>query len=56
MNVNSFFHSVDLTYYFMSFLCKAMLIRYSFDIVSTNSSDAHVYEHACSQNNSCKIN
>ena len=44
MNMNSFFYSIELTYYSTSFLCKAMVKRSGFKAVSTNSDDAHVYD------------
>ena len=54
MNMNSFFYSIELTYYSTSFLYKAMVNRSGFNVVSTNSSDAHAYEHACSPNDGGK--
>ena len=48
--MNSFFYSIELTYYSTSFLCEAMVNRYGFNVVSTNSRDAHAYEHAYSPN------
>ena len=52
--MNSFFYSIELTYYSTSFLCKVMVNRSGFNVVSTNSSDEHAYEHACSPNNGSK--
>ena len=52
--MNSFFYSIELTYYSKSFLYKAMVNRSSFNVVSTNSSDAHAYEHAYSPNDGSK--
>ena len=46
--MNSFFYSIELTYYSTSFLCEAMVNRSGFNVVPTNSSDAHAYEHVCS--------
>ena len=54
MNINSFFYSIELTYYSTSFLCEAMVNRSSFKVVSTNSNDAYAYEHACSPNDGSK--
>ena len=54
MNMNSFFYSTELTYYSTSFLYEAMVNRSGFNVVLTNSSDAHTYEHACSPNNGSK--
>ena len=54
--MNSLFYSIELTYYSTSFLCEAMVNRSGFNVVSTNSSNAHAYEHACSQNNGSEIN
>ena len=54
MNINSFFYSIKLTYYSTSFLCKAMVNQSGYNVVSTNSSNAHAYEHACSPNNGSK--
>ena len=48
--MNSFFYSVELTYYSTSFLYEAMVNISDFNVVSTNSSDVHAYEHACSPN------
>ena len=53
-NMNYFFYSIELTYYSTSFLCEAMVNRSSFNVVSTNSNDAHAYEHTCSPNNGSK--
>ena len=47
--MNSLLYSIELTYYSTSFLCEAMVNRSGFNVVSTNSSNAHAYEHACSQ-------
>ena len=46
--MNSFIYSIELIYYSKSFLYKAMVNRSGFNVVSTNSSDVHVYKHACS--------
>ena len=54
MNMNSFFYSIELTYYSTSFLYEAMVNRSGFNVVSTNNSDAHAYEHACSPNDGGK--
>ena len=54
MNMNSFFYSIELTYCSTPFLCKTMVNRSSFNAVSTNCSDAHAYEHACSSNDDSK--
>ena len=53
-NMNSFFYSVELTYYSISFLCEAMVNRLSFNAISTNSNDAQAYEHSCSPNDGSK--
>ena len=50
MNMNSFFYSIELTYYSTSFLYEVMVNRSGFNVVLTNSSDAHAYEHECSPN------
>ena len=50
--MNSFFYSLELTYYSTSFLCKVIANRSDVNAASTNSSDAYVYEHACSPNDS----
>ena len=50
MNMNSFFYSIELTYYSTSFLCKEMFNGSGFNVVSTSSSNVHVYEHTCSPN------
>ena len=52
--MNSFFYSIEITYYFTSFLYEAMVNRSGFNAVSTNSSDAHAYEHAYSPNDGSK--
>ena len=52
--MNSFFYSIELTYYSTSFLCEVMINRSGFNVVSTNSSDAHTYEQACSPNDGSK--
>ena len=52
--MNFFFYSIELTYYSTSFLYEAMVNRSRFNVVSTNRSDAHVYEHACSLNDGSK--
>ena len=54
MNMNSFFYSIELTYYSTSFPYEAMVNRSSFNVVSKNYSDAHVYEHSCSPNDGSK--
>ena len=54
MNMNSFFYSIELTYYSTSFLYKVMINRSGFNVVLTNSSDALVYEHMCSSNDGSK--
>ena len=54
MNMNSFFYSIELTYYSTSYLYEAMANRSGFNVVSTNSSDAHAHEHACSPNDGGK--
>ena len=48
--MNSFFYSIELTYCSTSFLYKAMINQSGLNIVSTNNSDMHAYEHACSPN------
>ena len=53
-NMNSFFYSIELTYYSTSCLCKAIANRSNFNVVSTNYSDAHVYELVCSPNDGSK--
>ena len=52
--MNSFFYSSELTYYSTSFLYEATVNRSGFNVVLTNSSDAHAYEHACSPNDGSK--
>ena len=52
--MNSFFYSIELTYYSTSFLCEAIVNRSSFNVVLTNSSDAHLYEHKCLPNDDNK--
>ena len=52
--MNSFYCSIELTYYSTSFLYKAMVNKSGFNIVLTNSNDAHAYEHACSPSNGSK--
>ena len=54
MNMNSFFYSIELTYYPTSFLCEAMVNRSGFKVVSTNSNDAHAYDHVRSPNDGSK--
>ena len=54
INMNSFFYSIELTYYSTPFLCKAMVNGSSFKVVLTTIKDAHAYEHACSPNNGNK--
>ena len=49
--MNFIFQSIELTYYSTSFLCKAIFDRASFNLVSTNTSDVHVYDHACLPSN-----
>ena len=51
--MNSFFYSIEFTYYSTSYLCKAIVNRTSFNVALTNSSNAHGYQHACSPNNGC---
>ena len=50
MNMNSFFYSIELTYYSTSFLSKSIANRSGFNAVSTNSSNTYAYEHVCSPN------
>ena len=50
----SFFYSIELTYYTASFLYEAMVNRSGFNVVSTNSSNAHVFEHVCLPNDGSK--
>ena len=50
----SFFYPIELTYYSTSFLYEAMVNRSGFNVVLTNSSDAHGYEHAYSLNDGSK--
>ena len=52
--MNSSFYSTELTYYSTSFLCEVIVNRSGFNTISTNTSDVHVYEHACSPNNGNK--
>ena len=52
--MNPFFYSIKLTYYSTSFLYEVMVNRSGFNVVLTNSSDAHAYEHECSPNNGNK--
>ena len=52
--MNCFFYSIELTYYSTSLLCEAMVNRTGFNVGSTNSNDAHAYEHACSPNDGSK--
>ena len=52
--MNSFFYSIELTYYSTSFLYEVMVNRSSFTVASTNSNDAHTYEHVCSPNDGSK--
>ena len=52
--LNSFFYSIELTYYCIFFLSEADVNRSGFNALSTNSSDAHVYEHTCSPNDGSK--
>ena len=54
MNMNSFFYFIELTYYSTSFLYEVMVNRFVFNVVLTNSSDTHAYEHTCSPNDSSK--
>ena len=54
MNMNSFFYSIELTYYSTSFLYEAMVNRSGFNVVSKNSSDAHEHEHVYSPNDGSK--
>ena len=44
--MNSCFYSIELTYYFTAFLYE-VIVSFS---VSTNSSNGHAYDHACSPN------
>ena len=53
--MNSFFYSIELTYYSTSFLSEAMNNRSGFNVVSANSSNAHAYEHTCSPNDGSNI-
>ena len=48
--MNSFFYSIELTNCSTSFMCKMVVNRSGFNVVSTNNSNAHAYEHACSLN------
>ena len=50
----SFFYSIELIYYSASFLHEATVKRFGFNVVLTDSSDAHAYEHACSLNDGRK--
>ena len=52
--MNSFFYSIESTYYSTSFLCEAMVSRSGYQVVSTNSNNAHAYEHTCSPNDGSK--
>ena len=52
--MNSFFYSIELTYYPISFLCEAMVNRSGFKVVLTNSNDVHAYEYTCSPNDGSK--
>ena len=52
--MNSFFYSIVLTYYSKPFLCEAMVNRSGVNVVSTNSSDVHEYDHTCSPNDGSK--
>ena len=54
MNINSFFYFIELTYYSTSFLYKAMVNRFVFSVVMTNSSDTHAYKHTFSPNDGSK--
>ena len=54
MNMNSFFYSIELTYHSTCFLCKVMVNTSDFNVVSTNSSNAHAYEHLSSPNDGSK--
>ena len=54
MNMNSFFYSIELTYYSTSFLYKMMVNRSGFNVVSTNNSDVHAYEDVYSTNDGSK--
>ena len=48
--MSTFFYSIELTYCSTSFLCKMMVNRSGFNVVSANSSDAHAYKNVCSPN------
>ena len=52
--MNSFFYSIELTYYSTSFLCEVIVNRSGFNVISTNISDAHVYEHVYSPKDGSK--
>ena len=54
MNMNSFYYFTELICYFTSFLYKAMVNRFVFSIVLTNSSDTYAYEHTFSPNDGSK--
>ena len=54
MNMNSFFYLSELTYYSTSCLYEAMVNRSGFEVISTNSNDAHAYEYACLPNDGSK--
>ena len=54
MNMNSFFYFYELTYYSTSFLYAAIVNRFVFNVVLTNGSDTHAYEHTCSPNDGSK--
>ena len=53
-NMNSFFYSTELTYYSTAFLCEVIVNRSGFNVISTNISDAHVYEHMYSPKDGSK--
>ena len=52
--MNSFSYSIELTYYSTSFLCEMMVNRSGFNVLSTNITNVHVYEHTCSPNDGSK--
>ena len=41
------FYSIELTYYSTSFLYEATVSRSGYNVVLTNSSNGHAYEHMC---------
>ena len=56
MNMNSFFYSIELTYYSTSFLYEVMVNRSGFNVVLTNSSNAHAMNICVHQTMVAKIN